>query len=302
MANFLVSGLINIETTLQVEEFPVEYSLVEYPFFSIDATVSGVGYNIAKALSRLGNRINFLSILGQDLAVASIREELNANYINDQYVIENAAQTARSIIMYDKAGRRKILVDLKDHQDIIYPYENIEKALPHCDIAVICNINFTRPMLHLAQNIGKIIATDVHAISSLDDDYNHDYMQSADILFMSNDLIPVSEEEWAKEIMAKFSPQILVIGMGKDGAYMAVKADNQFGHFPAYNIRPVVNSIGAGEALFSSFLHTYVHSKDPYDAIKKALVFASYKVGGKSASQGFLSSSRLNQLYQEHAA
>jgi len=45
-ARILVTGLINIETTLRIEPFPLAYNPVNYPFFAIDSTVSGVGYNI----------------------------------------------------------------------------------------------------------------------------------------------------------------------------------------------------------------------------------------------------------------
>lgn len=51
---FLISGLINIETTLRVDGFPLEYAPVRYPFFGVDTTVSGVGYNIARALATPG--------------------------------------------------------------------------------------------------------------------------------------------------------------------------------------------------------------------------------------------------------
>ncbi|MDH5606771.1 MAG: PfkB family carbohydrate kinase, partial [Anaerolineae bacterium] len=108
------------------------------------------------------------------------------------------------------------------------------------------------------------------------------------------------EEEWAKEVTAKFSPEILVIGMGEKGAFMAVKKDGFFGHFPAKTIRPVVSTIGAGDALFSSFLHGYIHNKDPYTALQKAIVFSSYKIGARAASEGFISNTRLNELYNEH--
>ena len=39
MNQILVSGLINIETTLRVEGFPIGYSPVRYPFFGINSTV-----------------------------------------------------------------------------------------------------------------------------------------------------------------------------------------------------------------------------------------------------------------------
>jgi len=56
VASILVSGLINLETTLRVEGFPVPYAPVRFPFFGVNGTVSGVGYNVAKALTTLGIR------------------------------------------------------------------------------------------------------------------------------------------------------------------------------------------------------------------------------------------------------
>ena len=68
MTRFLVAGLINIETTLQIEGFPLQYNPVNFPFFGVNSSVSGVGYNLAKALTVLGNEIQFLSIVGDDPA------------------------------------------------------------------------------------------------------------------------------------------------------------------------------------------------------------------------------------------
>ena len=53
MNNILVSGLINIETTLKIDAFPIPYQPVRYPFFGINSTVSGVGFNVSKALTTL---------------------------------------------------------------------------------------------------------------------------------------------------------------------------------------------------------------------------------------------------------
>jgi len=73
MSNILVSGLINVETTLQVDGFPIPYFPARYPFHGVHATISGVGYNIAKALTVLGDEVRFLSIIGHDLAERQVR-------------------------------------------------------------------------------------------------------------------------------------------------------------------------------------------------------------------------------------
>jgi acarbose 7IV-phosphotransferase len=139
----------------------------------------------------------------------------------------------------------------------------------------------------------------VHSISNLDDEYNRDYMSAADILFMSYEQLPCAPEEWVKDLIDRYSTQIIVIGMGADGALLSVKPDHFMECVPAVWTRPVVNTIGAGDALFSAFVHTYNQTHNPYEAIRKAVLFASYKIGVTGAAEGFLTASELNALYTE---
>lgn len=296
MARILVAGLINIETTVRVDGFPIPYAPVHYPFFGVNSSVSGVGYNIAKALTTLGDDVALLSLIGQDLAGASAAATLQANRIAGDGVLAAMPHTAQSVILYEPGGRRQIHVDLKDVQDRAYPAEHFQPALARCDLAVLCNVNFTRPFLQAARAAGKPVASDVHAIANLDDDFNRDYMQAADILFMSDEQLPVSSEEWARAVMARYGPQILVIGLGAQGALLAVKHDGFVGRLPAVSTRPVVNTIGAGDALFSAFVHGYAAGLDPYRALQQAMVFASYKIGATSAADGFLTAGELAHL------
>ena len=99
MSRILVSGLINIETTLRVDGFPIRFNPVRYPFHDVNLTVSGVRYNIAKALNKLSDEVRFLSIIGYDAAETQIRTELAADNISDEYVLSGMAQTAQSIIL-----------------------------------------------------------------------------------------------------------------------------------------------------------------------------------------------------------
>lgn len=296
MSRILVAGLINIETTVRVDGFPIPYAPVHYPFFGVDSSVSGVGFNIAKALTTLGDDVALLSLVGQDLAGASVAATLRVDRIAGEGVLAAVPHTAQSVILFEPGGRRQIHVDLKDIQDRSYPAEHFQLALARCDLAVLCNANFTRPFLSAARAAGKPLACDVHAIASLDDDYNRDYMQAADILFMSDERLPVSPEEWAPAVMARYSPQILIIGLGAQGALLAVKREGFVGRLPAVPTRPVVNTIGAGDALFSAFVHGYAAGLDPYRALRRAMVFASYKIGATSAADGFLTAGELAHL------
>ena len=294
MSRFFVAGLINLETTLAIDGFPLPYFPVRYPFFGIQTTVSGVGYNITKALSTLGNQVDFASLIGTDDNGDLVRKALKADGIGDDLILSTQDETAQSVIIYDPQGKRQIHTDLKDIQDTAFPLSRAEEALSQADLAVICNINFARPLLQAAKDAGKWVATDVHALSSLDDDYNLDYLEAADILFLSDEALTDPPETVIRRIFKRFAPKIVVIGLGAEGALLGVRRDGFVGRFPAVRTREVVNTIGAGDALFSAFLDRFLRTQDPYQAIRQASIFASYKIGEKGAAQGFLTGEALD--------
>lgn len=296
MSRILVSGLINIETTLRLDAFPIEYTPVRYPFFGVNSSVSGVGYNIAKALTTLGNPVHFLSLIGHDLAGGLVRESLTADGIPREFVIEKLAHTAQSVILYDAGGRRMINTDLKDIQQQAYPEATFDRALAGCSLAVLCNVNFSRPFLAKAKRAGVPIATDVHTIANLEDEYNSEFMAAAEILFMSDEHLPCPPEEWVRRVQGRYAAEIVVVGLGGQGALLGVRGDGFLERLPAVHTRPVINTIGAGDALFSAFVHVYHQTGNAYTALRKALVFASYKIGVAGAADGFLNSVELDRL------
>lgn len=302
MKPIYVAGLINIETTLRVDGFPIDYRPVNFPFFGVGTSVSGVGYNIAKALTTLGAPVHFASLIGRDPQRALVLDALRADHIDDRYILACLDHTAQSVILYDQTGRRQIFVDLKDIQDQTYPAAQFAEAAAPCDLLVLCNINFNRPYLEQARALGKRVATDVHTIASLDDDYNRDFMNAADILFLSDELLPLPPADMARALFNHFPAQIIAIGLGAQGVLLAVRADQRFEMIPAAYTRPVINTIGAGDALFSAFIYAYNQTDDPYLAMRKAVVFASYKIGERGAASGFIGATELDRLYAGHGA
>ena len=295
MANIVVSGLINVETTLRVDGFPVHYQPVRFPVHSVETTVSGVGYNVAQALSTLGHQVRLLSLYGNDPVGALVAAAIREAGLDEQYVLATMPATAQSVILYDGSGRRSISVDLKDIQERNYPAALFKTALSGVDLAALCNISFSRPFLQQARAAGVTVATDVHTIADLEDPYNQDFMAAADILFMSDEKLPCPPEEWARRVQARYGTPLVVIGLGEAGALLAVREDNYVGRVPAVPTRPVVNSIGAGDALFSAFVHGFLRGRDPYAALRQAVVFASYKIGDKGGAAGFLDAQALGE-------
>jgi ribokinase len=290
-----VAGLINLETNLRVAGFPLEYAPALYPFYGVDSAVSGVGFNVARALRALGNEVRLLGLIGRDAPGELARLALPAAGLPDADVLPALERTPQSVILYDGQGRRQIHTDLKGIREQVYPPDRAETALAACDWAVLANINFSRPMLARARALGKPIATDVHALASLDDDYNQDYLRAADVLFLSHERLPEPPEDFARRLLDRSRAAVIVIGLGADGALLAERGQPPR-RFGAAATRPVVNTIGAGDALFSAFVHFYARGLPAEAALQRAQVFASWKIGASGGAEGFLSETRLEEV------
>lgn len=296
MPRILVAGLINVETTVKIKEFPVAYTPVSYTFNGIETTVSGVGVNVAKALCALGAKPRLLSVIGRDLYQEAVFRELERCAIDTSHVLPILEQTPQSVILYDESGKREINLDLKNIQAIRCPFEGNDEIWEGVELAAVCNINFARNLLLEAQKRHIPVATDVHVVNDIQDGYNRDFMRLSDILFLSNEGILGREEDFIWALARQYGNQMIVVGMGGEGVLLYTRERHTVLRIPAFHTRKVINTIGAGDALFSAFLYFYCKHRDPYDAIEKAMLFASYKIGERGAANGFLTEQKLLRL------
>lgn len=296
MSKILVCGLVNMETTVSVDSFPIEYRPVDYRFFGVASNPAGVGLNISLALNTLGDEVVLCSFTGDDCAGSIIKSHLEAQGISTDKILCKNKSTAQSVILYDKEGRRNIISDLADNQELSYDEASFVSALEGVDVACMCNINYSAGLLQLVKDKGVLIATDVHCLSDICDEYNARFMRVADILFLSNENFIGREQEFVKSLLNEYTPKIIVVGMGNKGALLYTQEGDSFAFVPAVFTRPVINTVGAGDSLFSSFVHFYANTKDPLLSLRRAVYFASYKIGENGAGKGFLSEDKLLEL------
>ena len=295
MAKVLVSGLLNIETVIQIDSFPVEYCPIEYPFFGVHSAVSGVCYNVAKALKTLGDEPHVVSVLGDDMPARRILKTLEKDGIEAGHAaVFEGKLTAESAVLTDKEGKRKIYCDLKDLQDRA-PLEGKDIAWETYDLAVITNINFNRLLLKEAKAHQVPIATDVHILSSIDDPYNKDFMENADILFFSNEAVMGREGDLMMDLFRRYHNPIIVCGCGAEGALLYLGRKNRFVYEPAVAPKGIVSTLGAGDALFSAFIHFYSKGQEPEICLKKAVRFAGIKISVPGGAKGFVKEEELGE-------
>ena len=118
--------------------------------------------------------------------------------VSTEHVKRTLKETPNSVVLYDEEGKRQIYCDLKDVQEATYQFD--KQLYENADIVVACNTNFNRELLKKAKMAGKIIATDVHVLSDVHDEYNRDFMQYADLLFLSDENINTDYREFLMDI------------------------------------------------------------------------------------------------------
>ncbi len=294
----LVSGLLNTETDVSVRQFPIQYYPIDYNFFGIDTFVGGVAFNIAKALTVLGDKVCLASLIGRDISANLIKNALQELSIDTKYVKANLKRTPNSAVLYDNEGKRQIYCDLKDIQETEYNFDR--SMINDVDLVVACNINFNRSLLRIAKEEGKLIATDVHVLSDVNDEFNSEFMKYADILFLSDENIGENYKEFIFQLAKTYKNKIIVMGRGAEGTAIYTRESDSVKAFPAFKTKNVVNTVGAGDSLFSAFLHYYANGYEVYEALRRAQIFASRKITCNGASNGFLLEKDIDKIAENN--
>ena len=112
-------------------------------------------------------------------------------------------------------------------------------------------------------------------------------MEHSDILFLSNEACKGREGDFIKEIYSRYQSKIIVIGCGEEGALAYIGKEDRYFYEEAVAPKGVINTVGAGDALFSSFLHFYLKEKDVSKALRFAVTFAGLKIASSGGAKGF---------------
>jgi ribokinase len=297
MKPILVSGLVNLETSIRVKEFPVAYAPVLASPFGIQSSPAGIGYNLAKALTTLGSAVRLVSMTGSDLLGQLLRQSLHAEGISDEYVTNQMTETSQSAVLYDSTGYRSIFADPKDAPGQRYPQGLFAHALAGCSLAVFGLVPFSQPLVGVARQAGVPVACDLQTNSDLSSPYLQPLLSTASILFLSAEGLSLPPEAWVQQALPVCAAQIIVMGLAEQGALLAERSSGKILRYPAAAAPSVANTTGAGDALFSAFLHYYTAGQPAEEALARAQIFAAHKIGKSGASHGFISEAEVDRLY-----
>ncbi len=288
----LVVGNVNLETSLKLDAFPLP-NASSYQPGRLELDVSGVGYNVARALQTLGTPVRLASVIGPDSVGSFIRAELERQRF-DTSNFHTADRTGRSLVVSDASGARHVHTDLGGVAGVVYPPERFDEALGGCALAVLANIEYSRPLLSRAQAAGVPISTDLHAIRSLDNPYDQDFLAAATLLFLSGEHL-TNARQTVTDLRERFDPEVVVASLGAAGALLSERGRETL-HVPAFPAPQILSTVGAGDALHAAFCHFWLRGERPEDALRLACAFAARKIAAGTGAQGFVGEAEVRRL------
>ncbi|MEO3810637.1 carbohydrate kinase family protein [Sphaerisporangium sp. B11E5] len=294
----VVAGVVSFYMTLGVRELPPPYASISTPRWSA-AGVSGAAGHIARVLRTLGDDVRLCSVVGRDLFGAVIRDELGGLGLYGPGVVESERSSA-GVVLAGPGGRRMGFPCLEPVNGVRYPPATFEAQARKADLLVLTNAKFVRELVPRAAGLGVPIAVDAHLISDLGDPYNRPWLEAATIVFCSHERLPCRPDDWAFGLLRRYPRCAVVgVGLGAEGALVAMR-DGRRIRVDAVTPRTVINTAGAGDAMFATFLHYMCDDGDPVRAARYAVTHAGWKIGDRAPVTVSLTREELSALVAAH--
>ncbi|HKM20725.1 MAG TPA: carbohydrate kinase family protein [Lachnospiraceae bacterium] len=297
MGKFIVVGIVQVETIVQVDAIPVVYTPITSKPNTIFTDIGGDAYNECLALKALGNEVTFMSMVGKDAQMDIVNLYDMCMGIDTGFVLNVLDSTPTAVVLYDKERQQQIFEDIKNLRDFEYDMSIFEKEAKTADMVVLANAKFCQPLARKAKELGKTLAVNFRGFSEDKIHYNEEMLSLADIIYISDDNLVDSSYDFVRSLADKYDPEVIILGQGAKGLIIYVKKTEALVHYNTVKTNEVINTVGAGEALFSCFLHFYMMNKDAKHAIRNALLFASYKIGFTGSSKGFMTEEELEHWH-----
>ncbi|MDG4796290.1 carbohydrate kinase family protein [Micromonospora sp. WMMD1082] len=290
--------MASLAVHLAVDGFPVRYAPVSTPAW-IDAGLGGAGAQIAAILRHLGDDVDLCSIVGTDGAGELVRAQLRAVGLDGPGVIEGTG-SSQTVVLVAPDGKRMVYPHLAVVNAVGYPESRFAQALAGADLAVLTNAGFVRELLPAAVLKGVPVAVDVNVIADINEVYHQPWLDVADIIFCSGERLPCPAPTWIAQVLTRHpGAAMAAVGCGPRGSVLGLR-DGRLVTAAAVAPLGVRNTSSAGDSLFAAFLHSWLATGNPVEALSDAVVFAGWRVGHRQPTSVLLSGRELAQLRLRH--
>ncbi|GAA4136118.1 carbohydrate kinase family protein [Actinomadura keratinilytica] len=290
----VVAGTVSVYTTAAVEALAAPYAPTAPPRWA-QVGISGAAAHVARVQRALAHEVRLCTVVGRDAAGGLIREELARDGLLGPGVVESPASSV-GVVLVDRDGRRMGLPYLEPVDGFAYPFGLLREQARGADLLVLTNARFVRPLVAPATALGIPIAVDVHLIADPGDEYDRPWLERAQIVFCSHERLGGDPRAFAAALFARYRRcEMVGVGLGAGGALLALR-DGVLIRVAAQPSGRVVNTSGAGDALFATFLAVWLRSRDPVAALQSAVLHAGWKIGHRHPAAVSLTAEKLAEL------
>ncbi len=249
-------GLVDIRFI--VDKFPgpdEEASIIKQ-----SRSVGGSAANVAIDVSRLGGRSAVILKVGLDDFGRMIINELMREKVDVSGVKVCLGETGFTVVVIDKDGRI-IMYGFKGAAEKLEPDEVDEKIIRRGRFLHIASLRLDTSIraAGIAKEHGLTVSWDPGRRLSLRGiDYFSEFLKYVDIVLVNRieayNLTGIDEPLEAAKKITSYGPQIVVVKMGAKGILLYDKSSDKYFTLPAFPVKKVIDTTGAGDAFAAGFL------------------------------------------------
>lgn len=238
-----------------------------------EANPGGAPCNVLSVMTKLGKKTAFIGKVGNDAFGSLLKETLEKLKIDTaQLKITDEHFTTLAFVTLDDDGNRSFSFSRKNSADVMLSPDDIdEKTIKnskifHCGTLSLTNSiskDATIKALDIARRENVIISVDPNLRMPLWNTTN-DAKNAMDTVLRYADIIKISDYEvefllgetdmknGARMMFEKYSPKVVFVTCGKNGAYMT--CGGEVFHYPCYSDVKTVDTTGEGDCFMGSAL------------------------------------------------
>jgi ribokinase len=266
----------------------------------------GVTANYLVAVSRLGGKTGFLGAVGSDLYGEFLISDFNKEKVNTNWIIKKK----------DKKTPINFIIIVKGEKSIIQSPHMLTTKIEIADLdefsiskskllhTTMIHQDVTEKAIEIAKKNDIIVSIDLESQVA-----QRGWLNLKKMILKADVIIP--NKEGAKKITNSKTPQeaakilikkgipIVIITMGNKGALITTK--NYQKMIPAYNIKNIVDTTGAGDTFNGAFTLAYWIKKWPLEkSCRFANAAAALKIQELGARSGMPNETAITKFLKEN--
>ncbi|WP_018753951.1 ribokinase [Paenibacillus sanguinis] len=286
MSNILVVGSMNMDIVTRVKELPKPGETIHG--IGTDFHIGGKGANQACAASRSGAKVAMAGALGTDVFAENIREVLEKDGINTQYIVSKQGPTGMALITINDSGENHIILSPEAN----YRYEEQEvRQINGSDYDVILLQNeipgqVNVKVLQLASAAGIPVCVNPAPMTGFDRNLLSQitYLIVNEVEAEELTGMPVHSFDAARQaaqyLLEQGTPHV-IITLGSRGSIYLDRTGIWI-ETPAFTV-PSVDSTAAGDTFIGAFIASYFGGNELKESLRYATAASALAVSAAGA-------------------